>query len=1047
MKILRFIENNILFLLTLFLLAFIPLYPKLPLVGVTHTWVYVRLEDFAVALTVTVWAVLLILKKVSLKTPLTIPIMVFWIIGGITTLHGVLILFPTLANVFSNVAFLSFLRRIEYMSLFFIAFTGIKDKKFVVPVAITLTAVLLLVIGYGFGQKYFGFPAFLTMNEEFAKGIPIRLSDLSRVPSTFAGQYDLAAYLVLIVPLLASLIFGIKNLILKAIVLITSVLGFVLLFMTVSRISFFALLAALLLLLILQKKKIIIVSLLVLTLLLLIISPSLLQRFKSTVSEVNVLVDARTGGAIGEVKEVPAEYFKNKVVQTMATATDTTLTATSSGVLPYELIPPIVPLVVEANRSNGETLPQGTSYVNLPLAPIVKKVDGYFSQKISSKNGVETDNIRAFYGDFLIKKAKAYDLSFTTRFQGEWPNTFDAFKRNIFLGSGYGSVSLAVDNNYLRILGESGLLGLFSFISIFIIAFIFIKNLLPKIDSPLIRSFVIGFVAGSFGLAVNATLIDVFEASKIAFTYWMLMGITIGILNLYKKEEIDLFKEFKKALTSPVAVVIYISILVGVFFYPLLSNYFVGDDFTWFRWTQECCGNIATYFTQANGFFYRPGTKIYFSLMYSGFWLNQTMYHLVSILLHFAVSVLLFFNLRKILKNYTLSIIAVVLFIILSAHHEDIFWISSTGFLFNAFFALTGLLSYVYYKEKKKIIYLIISLLSIIFSLIFHEIGVIVPLLIILYDAVFVDKAIAGGLSRKINYLILLSPLLPYLALRYLAQSHWSGGDYSYNLIKLPYNVLGNTIGYLLLDLFGVQSLSFYETFRNLLKNHILLAVPAALAVILIFIGVYRLMINKLDEKDRKIAIFGCLFFLIALLPFLGLGNIASRYSYLSSIGFVILLGLFSEKIFAGLINLTDKRIGTALMIIVAIVYLMVQSFDLQKLHSDWAGAGDKTQNLLVSIQEYSKDAWIRQPMQFYFVNPPIRQGEAWVWPVGLSDALWLTFKNPKISVDTTSDINSALNKRTISSNVHVFRFDSQGGVDEVVRGKNGQINLLNPPR
>jgi hypothetical protein len=85
--------------------------------------------------------------------------------------------------------------------------------------------------------------------------------------------------------------------------------------------------------------------------------------------------------------------------------------------------------------------------------------------------------------------------------------------------------------------------------------------------------------------------------------------------------------------------------------------------------------------------------------------------------------------------------------------------------------------------------------------------------------------------------------------------------------------------------------------------------------------------------------------------------------------------------------------------------------------------------------------------MQFYFVNPPIRQGEAWVWPVGLSDALWLTFKNPQISVSTASDINTALDKRAISSNVHVFKFDSEGGVDEVVRGKNGQINLLNPPR
>ena len=40
------------------------------------------------------------------------------------------------------------------------------------------------------------------MNEEFAKGIPIKLSQLSRVPSTFAGHYDLAAYLVLMIPIL-----------------------------------------------------------------------------------------------------------------------------------------------------------------------------------------------------------------------------------------------------------------------------------------------------------------------------------------------------------------------------------------------------------------------------------------------------------------------------------------------------------------------------------------------------------------------------------------------------------------------------------------------------------------------------------------------------------------------------------------------------------------------------------------------------------------------------------------------------------------------------
>jgi len=1047
MKILKWIVNNFLFVFTIFLLAFIPLYPKLPLFDVVNTWVYIRAEDFVIVIVAIIWVTMLFLKKVSLKTPLTIPILIFWIIGGLSTLHGVLILFPTLANVFSNVAFLSLLRRIEYVSLFFIAYASIKDKKSIVYVAVALAIVLLLIVGYGFGQKFLGFPAFLTMNEEFAKGAPIQLSELSRVPSTFAGHYDLAAYLVLVIPLLVSLAFGFKNMIFKIFLFITASLGFVLLFMTVSRVSFFVLLLSLLMLLILQKKKLIIVSLLALTFVLLIFSPSLLQRFRNTVSEVNVLVDAKTGGAIGQVKEVPAAYFKDKIIRRIADTDTNALSATVSATVPFELIPPIASLVIEANSSTGENLPQGTSYVNLPLSQVIKKVDVYYFQKLTNKAGVESEEISAFYGDYLIKKAKAYDLSFTTRFQGEWPKTFDAFKRNIFLGSGYGSVSLAVDNNYLRILGESGLFGFIAFISIFIVAVIYIKKLLPKVDSPVVRGFVIGFAAGSFGLALNAFLIDVFEASKIAFTYWLLMGVTIGVLHLYKKEEIDLFKEFKKAIISPYAVIVYIFVIVTAFFFPMHANYFVGDDFTWFRWVSDCCNNMANYFTQANGFFYRPGTKLYFSLMYSAFWLNQTMYHLVSILLHFAVSTLLFLILRKILKNYFLSIVCVFLFIILSGHHEDIFWISSTGFLFNAFFALTGLLSFIFYKEKKKIIYLIVSVASITFSLFFHELGVVVPLLIILYDFVFREKLIVNKLSRKVSYLILLSPILPYLILRFVAHSHWFNGDYSYNLFKLPYNVLGNVIGYILLDLLGPQSLSFYEGLRNFSRSHMLIAVPLSFATIFSFVVMYKIIMKKMGEEDRKIVVFGSLFFLIALLPFLGLGNITSRYSYLSSVGFIILLVFLLKKTYIYLINISDKYIGTASIIIIAIIYLAIQLFELQKIHTDWKSAGEESKRFFISVEEYSKDYWIRQKMQFYFVGMPIRQGEAWVWPVGLKDALWFTFKNPNIAVYTMSDINLAFDQAKGASSSHVFRFDKDGNVDEVVKAKNGEISPLNHPK
>ena len=93
------------------------------------------------------------------------------------------------------------------------------------------------------------------MNEEFAKGLPIKLSQLSRVPSTFAGHYDLAAYLVLIIPILTSLIFGFRNWLVKIIILASVILGFGLLLMTVSRVSVFVLLIALFIVLFSKIKK------------------------------------------------------------------------------------------------------------------------------------------------------------------------------------------------------------------------------------------------------------------------------------------------------------------------------------------------------------------------------------------------------------------------------------------------------------------------------------------------------------------------------------------------------------------------------------------------------------------------------------------------------------------------------------------------------------------------------------------------------------------------------------------------------------------------
>ncbi len=316
-KVLAWCKNNIFFLFSLALLVFIPLYPKLPLVDIKNVWVYIRLEDFVVLFVLLWWLISVVRSSLSLRTPLTLPILLFWLVGAITTIHSILLVFPGLANVFPNVALLSYVRHIEYMSLFFIGYTGMKDKRHFSWYIVVLTITLCLVLLYGIGQKYFSFPAFLTMNEEFAKGVPIQLSALSRVSSTFGGHYDLAAYIVLVLPIMVSLMFGYKNIVLRILFLLITAIGLVVLFMTVSRISLFALLISLGVVIFSHRKKLLMVSipmLLIAVGVLFVASPSLLARYGNTVKEIDVLVRTKTGDPIGHVQYAPREYFENKTV-------------------------------------------------------------------------------------------------------------------------------------------------------------------------------------------------------------------------------------------------------------------------------------------------------------------------------------------------------------------------------------------------------------------------------------------------------------------------------------------------------------------------------------------------------------------------------------------------------------------------------------------------------------------------------------------------------------------------------------------------------------
>ena len=124
------------------------------------------------------------------------------------------------------------------------------------------------------------------------------------------------------------------------------------------------------------------------------------------------------------------------------------------------------------------------------------------------------------------------------RFNAEWPRAINAWRRNLFIGSGLGSITLATDNDYLRCLGESGILGFITFASIQI--FFIIKTIplfFKKRKNNTYDLISVIFFGGLLTTLANAVFIDVFEASKTAYLFWIMMGLYYQSLTIQPKDE------------------------------------------------------------------------------------------------------------------------------------------------------------------------------------------------------------------------------------------------------------------------------------------------------------------------------------------------------------------------------------------------------------------------------------------------------------------------------------------------------------------------------
>ena len=519
-KLLKWLDNHILEYLSLALLIFIPLYPKIPIADLIPGYlVRLRLDDLLVSFAFAIWLIWLIRKKVTLKgNPLIIPILIYIAIGFISSLAAIFITKTVpLSSIHIEKLFLNWARRIEYFSIFFVFFSSIKSltqiKKYIYLAAFVLLAVSI----YGFGQKYLYWPAFSTMNREFSKGVKLYLTEHARVLSTFGGHYDLAAYLMIVLTLFIPLGLTVKRWLLKLFFLTVSLAGFWLLILTVSRTSFLAYLVSITVVFTILITK---------------------KGWLWSLSRWLVVVAVSLGIMLsfGDLSDRFAHLLKLDTLKT------------SFALRPIKKEPPKGSQAAYLDIGSRSDIPPSTQRptTGSPITGAVPS-DVYENIPEFGASGEGLPATLAAKPRIYSQAAVQYDLSTGIRLDYTWPQAIKGFMRSPLFGSGYSTLTKkniedfteaeSTDNDFLRALGETGLLGFLAFFGM--IAFIVwyaIANF-KKISDPFYFVVVAASTAAIIGLLVNAIYIDVFEASKVAYTFWIMVAILFATIKLATQEK------------------------------------------------------------------------------------------------------------------------------------------------------------------------------------------------------------------------------------------------------------------------------------------------------------------------------------------------------------------------------------------------------------------------------------------------------------------------------------------------------------------------------
>lgn len=362
---------------------------------------------------------------------------------------------------------------------------------------------------------------------------------------------------------------------------------------------------------------------------------------------------------------------------------------------------------------------------------------------------------------------------------------------------------------------------------------------------------------------------------------------------------------------------------------------------------------------------FAPLSLIFKMTVYRIFSLNAAPYFIVSIFIHFLVSVSLYALIFILTKRRLVALMGALFFAVNSSHYQAVTWVGTfEGVEFSILFGIMSLYSYLLYLQRKQLKFLILTSVFLLIGLLFKETALTFFMLLGLL-------ALLGQTIRLkiISILSLVLVLVLYISLRFTyllfgvqvtAVSVLSGGAEGDFALVFIYNSFVSFVklftqiflpNELLVYISNVTSSPFdiYPYFARgpwVIENgfrYDLLTLPLGI-ILMVLLWVFGRKV-----EDRKGIFWGLGIMIFTLVPLLALSKyltfLDSRYIYPASVGFSLIVGVLSTRIF-----LLKNKLVIGLGLVALFLVMSFHIFLLKETISKLVNTGQMRKPIVSSI-------------------------------------------------------------------------------------------------